>query len=287
MSREIALPPLPSILSGLHEIAEGYDALICDVWGVLHNGVQAFPAPCDALRRFRGARGPVVLLSNAPRPVRDLKMQFARLGVPEDCYDAIVTSGAATRADLERRTASGEISIYHLGPERDRGIIEALPVVCSNLERAAIVLCTGLFDDDVETPSDYDELLSAMHARGLTMLCANPDLVVQRGGRLVFCAGAIAEAYAAMGGTVVYYGKPHKPIYDLTLQTMKGAKKPLAIGDGLRTDIKGANGAGIDALFVADGIHGEHVEPFTPEHLQSLFQREGVHACGAIRTLVW
>jgi HAD superfamily hydrolase (TIGR01459 family) len=227
-----------------------------------------------------------VLLSNAPRSVRDLKTQFARLGVPDNCYDEIITSGVAARQDLTDRSAAGELPIYHLGPERDRGVFEGLPVVCTDAGNAAVVLCTGLFDDDVETPGDYKSLLRDMRTRNLILLCANPDIVVQRGSKLVYCAGALAQAYEAIGGSVVYYGKPHRPIYDLTLKAIK-ATRPLAIGDGLATDIKGANGAGIDALFIADGIHAKEVEPLTPGHLRSLFENAQVRVIGTMRTLVW
>ena len=281
------MPSPPQILSGFREIAADYDALVCDVWGVLHNGVTAFAPACDALKTFRAQRGPVVLLSNAPRPENDLKAQFAKFGVPHDCYDAIVTSGGAARADLARRAAKGAVKMFHLGPERDKGVFEGLDVVCVEAKDAQIVLCTGLFDDDVETPDDYADVLADLKARGLEMICANPDLVVQRGGVLVYCAGALAGAYEALGGPVVYYGKPHKPIYALTLAAAPGARRVLAIGDGLKTDIRGANAAGLDALFIGDGIHGEHVEPFTAQHLSTLFASEDVSARAAMRSLAW
>ncbi len=277
----------PEILSGFREIAADYDALVCDVWGVLHNGVKAFEPACAALKKFRAEHGRVVLLSNAPRPEGDLEKQFEKFGVPHDCYDAIVTSGGAARADLERRTADGTLSMFHLGPERDKGVFEGLDVKCVDAKDAQIVLCTGLFDDDVETPDDYSDMLAALKARNLAMICANPDLVVQRGGILVYCAGALAESYEKIGGEVIYYGKPHTPIYRLTLEAARGAKRALAIGDGLKTDIRGANAAGLDALFIGNGIHGEHVEPFTPAHLNDLFASEGVSARAAMRSLVW
>jgi HAD superfamily hydrolase (TIGR01459 family) len=275
------------ILAGLREIASEYDALICDVWGVVHDGAHARAAACDALKHFRSRQGGVVLLSNAPRPVSDLKLQFARFGVPEDCYDAIVTSGAAAREALARKTERARLRMFHLGPERDRGVFEGLQLDSVPLENAEIVLCTGLFDDDNETPADYRELFGTMMSRGLGMLCANPDRVVQRGGRLVYCAGALAEEYERLGGQVTYYGKPHLPIYEFVIGAAGGAKRPLAIGDGLNTDIRGANAAGFDALFIADGIHGEDTEPFTPEHLGDLLDRHRARARAAMRTLVW
>jgi HAD superfamily hydrolase (TIGR01459 family) len=276
--------PLPQILTGLSEIAHDYDALVCDVWGVLHDGTAARPEACAALKRFRETRGRVVLLSNAPRPKRDVEAMFARLGVRLDCYDEIVTSGIATRADLERRKPR---RMFHLGPERDRGIFEGLGIALTDIADAEIVLNSGLFDDDVETPDDYRDRLAQMKARGLLMLCANPDWVVQRGGRLIHCAGALADAYEKIGGEVVYYGKPMPAIYDFVRAAAPGARRMLAIGDGLHTDIKGANAVGLDALFIADGIHGEDVAEMTQGHMAALFAKAGVTARAAMRSLLW
>ncbi len=203
--------PLPKILTGLREIATDYDALVCDVWGVLHDGQAARPDAVDALKKFRETRGRVVLLSNAPRPKRDVETMFRRLGVALDCYDEIVTSGIAARADLETRKPA---TMFHLGPDRDRGIFEGLGIALTDIEKAEIVLNSGLLDDDVETPQDYKERLARMKARGLLMLCANPDWVVQRGGKLIHCAGALANEYEKIGGEVVYYGKPMTAIYE-------------------------------------------------------------------------
>ena len=280
-------PSHPHFPLGLSELAPSYDALICDVWGVLHNGAVVFPAACAALTRFREQRGPVILLSNAPRPAGDLLAQFAQLGVPPGCYDAIVTSGEAVRQELAARSATKRLGMFHLGPARDANIYLGLDVHCVDAAQAEIVLCSGLFDDETETPGDYTARLAEMKALDLTMLCANPDLQVQRGGKLVWCAGALAAAYEAIGGAVVYFGKPHRPIYDLALARTGGARRPLCIGDGLHTDIKGANGAGLDALFIADGVHGEHIEPFTPAHMAELFAAAGVSAHAAMRALVW
>lgn len=283
---------VPKILTGLRQIAGGYDIVICDIWGVVHNGMQANGDAVEALRRYRSAFGPVVLLSNAPRPVTVIEGQLRKFGVAADCYDAVVTSGDAVREDLERRSRSGRLALYHLGPQRDRGVIEELPVECVDAARATLVLCTGLFDDDTETPADYRMLLSDIRARGLTMLCANPDKVVHRGGRLVYCAGALASLYEELGGRVVYYGKPHAPIYRRALAAAervagKPATHPLAIGDGLDTDIRGANSVGIDALFIAEGIHEAALKAFSEEALVCLFAKAGVSAQQAMRRLVW
>lgn len=279
--------PSPKILSGLREIASDYDGLICDVWGVLHDGHRARQGAVEALKNFRAAHGPVVLLSNAPRPAGDLEKQFVQFGVPPDCYDAVVTSGVATRDDLAKRSAARRLRMFHLGPARDAGIFEGLDIELADVAGAEIVLCSGLFDDDSETPDDYRDRLAALKARGLTLICANPDWVVQRGGKLVWCAGALANEYEKIGGDVVYYGKPMPPIYDLVRAAAKGAGRLLAIGDGLHTDIKGANAAGFDALFIADGIHGEDIQALTPDAMRALFAKAGVHARAAMRALEW
>ncbi len=293
------------LLNGLSDIAGQYDALICDVWGVVHDGHHAHAPACDALRRFRQEHGPVVLLTNAPRVPAAVREQFAGIGVPEDCYDSIVSSGGAARAELARR-ASGQgaaasggatrkksLPLYYIGTDRDVSIFEGLDVRLTALEEAEAVLCTGLRDDDSEAPADYGPELANIAARGLPMLCANPDLVVHRGARLYWCAGALARDYAALGGPVIYYGKPHAPVYDMARVEIaalrKGmlAKRPLAIGDGMPTDIKGANAQGLDALFIADGIHGEEIEPYTPAHLTELLAKNGLVATAALRSLKW
>jgi len=272
------------LLEHLSAIAPDYDALVCDVWGVLHNGHTAFAPACAALKTFREKHGRVILLTNAPRPPSEVEERFEHFGVPLDCYDAIVTSGGATRDELAHRRGA---AILHLGPERDLGLFAGLDIERTDLAGADLVVCTGLYDDETEGPGDYADMLASMKSRDLVMLCANPDLVVQRGGKLIPCAGALAKAYAALGGEVLYYGKPHRPIYDHVRAAAGGARRLLAIGDGLATDIKGANEAGIDAVFIADGIHGEDVAEFTVSHLEDLFAKGGAHAVAAMRALVW
>jgi HAD superfamily hydrolase (TIGR01459 family) len=271
----------------LSEIAPGHDALICDVWGVLHDGHRVFPAAAEALARFRREHGPVILLTNAPRVPAEVAAQCRSYGVPDDCYDAIVSSGGATRDELERRTGNGAVSLYYIGPDRDLPMIEGLDVTRSEIAQARLALCIGLVDDMNETPDDYAGVLKAMRARGLTMLCANPDIKVLRGPRMVWCGGALARDYELLGGKVIYYGKPYPAVYEAALAKAGHPKKPLAIGDGLFTDVKGANGVGLDVLFIADGIHGEEVEPYTAAHLADLFQRNNVHAGAAARALKW
>jgi HAD superfamily hydrolase (TIGR01459 family) len=281
------------LLDGLSDIADQYDALICDVWGVVHDGHHAHAAACDALSRFRQNHGPVVLLTNAPRVPAAVVEQFTAIGVPSDCYDAIVSSGGAARAEIARRSASGRLPLYYIGTDRDVSIFAGLDVTLTSLEEAELVLCTGMRDDDGEAPADYAAELQKVAARGLTMLCANPDLVVHRGSRLYWCAGALARDYAALGGPVVYYGKPHGPVYDMARAEIAGLRKgvaaarPLAVGDGMPTDIKGANAQRLDALFIADGIHGEEIEPYNAAHLTDLLGKGGVHAEAALRALTW
>ena len=282
----------PVILKGLHEIAQAYDAAFCDVWGVLHDGRSARRPAVETLRKFRRERGPVILLSNAPRPVSDVEKQFAGLGIPHDCYDAILTSGVLAHDDLARRSRAGTVKLLHLGPERDRGVFAGLSVSCVSADEAELVLCTGLFDDDSESPEDYRDLLTDLCRRKLPLLCVNPDIVVQRGGKLVYCAGALARLYDQLGGTSVYYGKPHRPIYDAACNIAAGIAgrrdlKVLVLGDGLETDISGANAAGLDAVFIADGIHGEDVRELTPATVQKLCSDLGVSVRAAIRALVW
>ena len=275
------------IISGLREIAPDYDALICDVWGVLHDGLCPHWAAVEALRRFRAERGRVVLLSNAPRPPADIVRQLALIGVPEDCYDAIVTSGAAARDDIAGRAAEGRLALMHLGPERDYNLFEGLSVDLVGPDKAALVLLSGLYDDETETPEDYKPILSELKSRLLTMVCANPDVVVPRGGKLVPCAGALARDYESLGGEVVYYGKPHLPIFRVALEALGDAKRVLVIGDGIETDIKGANAAGLDALFIAHGVHAEEVGAPTPENLAKLFAKKGVKVRAAMGALAW
>jgi HAD superfamily hydrolase (TIGR01459 family) len=277
----------PRLISGLSEIAPSHDALICDVWGVIHDGQAHHPAAAEALFKFREKHGPVVLLTNAPRTPEEVAIQCRSYGLPDGCYDVIVSSGGAARDELARRSAAKTLPLYYIGPDRDLPMIQGLDIVRADIDRAEVALAIGLVDDMTETPADYTDRLTAMAARGLTMLCANPDLVVHRGEKLVYCAGSLAQAYEGMGGQVIYYGKPHLPVYAAALAAAGHPKRPLAVGDGLYTDIRGANAAKLDVLFIADGVHGEDVEPYTPLHLSNLFARFGAHAATVTRTLKW
>jgi len=286
-------PPV-RIIRGLSEIADAYDAVLCDVWGVVHNGDASFPAACDALARFRAKGGAVVLITNAPRPGADVALQLVDLGVPRAAYDALITSGDVT---VEMVRAHGAAPVHHIGPERDLNLFEeaaagGVAPRLTDLAGADYVLCTGLFDDDVETVDDYRDTLARMRARSLPFICANPDLVVHRGDKLIYCAGALAQAYEAIGGDVVCAGKPFPPIYkDALTLAEKAAGRPidrarvLVIGDAMRTDIAGAVDQGLDSLFVSSGIH-RHELPTLRDH-HGLFARAGLWPTAAIHDLVW
>lgn len=286
---------LPIEIDGLSAVAEDYDALICDVWGVLHNGHTPFTATVEALRTFRRTRGPVVLLTNAPRLASDIRLQFDRIGVPHDCYDSLITSGEGARDELMRHVPKARpLKLFNLGPDRDRAVRDGLDVVLTGPDEAELVLCTGLFDDEREGPNDYRALLQEFRERSLCLLCANPDIVVRRGEAIVYCAGAIARAYEQIGGEVKYFGKPYPPVFELArarAQALGRSGNLLVVGDGLETDIKGANAMGWDALFVLGGVHGVEIgapstEPATAQ-IGALLQKTGATAKWAIAELRW
>jgi HAD superfamily hydrolase (TIGR01459 family) len=281
------------VLDHFAAVATRYELVLCDVWGVVHNGLAAHKPACDALERFRTGGGTVILITNAPRPAPWVVRQLARLGVPAAAYDGVTTAGDVTREVMARRSGP----VFHIGPERDLSIFDGLDVHFAAVEHAAYAVCTGLYDDTKESPEDYRGLLTAMRRRKLFMLCANPDVVVERGSTLVYCAGAIADLYAAMDGEVLYAGKPHQPIYDAAFALaakVRGAAVPLvrtlAVGDSLRTDIVGARALGIDTLFVTGGIHAEELG--SPEHpsaeaLAGIFATAGVTPQGIMPRLAW
>lgn len=281
------------IVDSVQDIGKGYRAWFVDIWGVMHNGRTAFPEAAAATRAFRQAGGIVVLLSNSPRPSPAVQEQLREFGVPDGAYDATVTSGDLTRHELGKHAGA---RVFHLGPERDRAIFDGLDITLTGPEEAELIVCSGPFNDDVETPDDYTGLLGALAARGLLMICANPDHMVERGHRLVYCAGALAAVYETLGGKVIYAGKPHVPVYELALETagrLAGETldrdRVLAIGDGLKTDIAGAGSFGIDAVFVASGLHapGEGGEALDAAHLAELFGQEGRRPIAATRGLQW
>jgi HAD superfamily hydrolase (TIGR01459 family) len=276
-------------INGLSELAEGYDALLCDVWGVLHNGVAAFPAAVEALVKFRATRGPVGLITNAPRPASAIRPQLKSLGVPDDAYDALVTSGDVTRMAIAERPGA---RILHIGPDRDLSFYDGLDATLASESDAELISCTGLFDDTTETPDDYRPLLERLAARGLAMVCANPDIVVERGDDLIYCAGALARLYAEMGGEAVLVGKPHAPIYDAARRELaaSGESRILAVGDGLPTDIRGAVDNRLPVLFVTGGIHAaDFGPPHEPdaERVVARLNAENLEAVAFMPALCW
>lgn len=239
------------------EITSHYDAVFCDVWGVLHNGVSPFPKAAAALQAAREAGLTVVLITNSPRIAPLVVDQLRNIGIQDEAYDRIVTSGDVTRGLI----AEGPKKVFLLGPDRDIAIIEGIGVTRVSEEEADCVVCTGFFDDETETPEDYTDMLKAFQARDVPMICANPDLIVERGHKMIPCAGAMAAYYDQLGGKTRIAGKPHKPIYDAVLSVareMRGDLKMdriLAIGDGMPTDVRGALDYGLDLLYISGGIH--------------------------------
>jgi len=285
----------PDFPTGLSALAPEYVALLVDVWGVIHNGVTHFEAAADALVRFRRERGgSVVLITNAPRPHPPIVEQLVELGVPADAYDAVVTSGDVTLGQI---SGLGVEPIYHIGPERDLSLFDGLGVRLVEAEAAQAICCTGLFDDWNETPEDYREGLTALAARKLPFVCANPDIVVQRGGEQIYCAGALAQLYRELGGEVRLAGKPHPPIYEAAfarLQEVIGGApdrdRVLAVGDGLMTDIRGAVGQGLAALLITQGIHSAEFGPPDapdPQAVDDRLGRDGLAVRAVLPSLRW
>jgi HAD superfamily hydrolase (TIGR01459 family) len=283
----------PPFLDHCGPLLADYDVVLCDVWGVIHNGVESFPPACEALKRARDIGKTVLLISNSPRPAKGVVPQLDGLHVPRDSYDSMVTSGDVTLAVIMERPGQ---SIFHLGPPRDLPIFEGLDAKLLDVDTADYVVCSGLFDDTRETPEDYRGLLGRMQARGLFMLCANPDVVVERGNELVYCAGALADLYQSMGGDVLYAGKPYPAIYERTLaqaQSLRRSEVPLqrvlAIGDSLRTDLAGAASLGVDFLFLTAGIHAGEIggDANSDPKTLKLFFEESRMPKAVMHRLVW
>lgn len=278
-------------LSGFSKIADSFDLCLCDIWGVVHNGVVAHRGAIEALQGMRRRGTTVVLVTNAPRPNAEISVQLDRLKVPRDAWDAIVTSGDVCRALIQERAGQ---PVFMLGPDRDLPLIAGLDAKRVQADEASYVLCTGLFDDERETPEDYAPMLAGFAARGLTLICANPDLVVDRGGRIVPCAGSIALAYEQIGGKTLYAGKPHAPIYEMALATatrIRGSEiardRICAIGDAIRTDIAGAEGFGATSVMVLAGIHAQDLMEASWEARHGWWAGQSHRPDYAMPELVW
>lgn len=278
-------------LAGFSQIADRFDLCFCDVWGVVHNGVAAFPGAVEALVKMRERGTSVVLITNAPRPRDLIARQLDGFGVPRAAWDAIVTSGDVCRALIGARAGQ---PMFRLGPDRDLPLVAGLDAPETGPDEAAYVLCTGLFDDEADTPATYADLLAGFARRGLTMICANPDLVVERGGQIVPCAGAVALAYEEIGGNVIYAGKPHPPIYEVALRlaeekrgTPVALDRICAIGDAIRTDIAGAAMFGAAGIMVLAGIHAQDLMQVSWEERHGWFGQQTHRPDYAIPHLVW
>jgi len=285
--------PLPSI-SGLADLTGRYDAVLSDVWGVVHNGVAAFPSAVDALVQFRKAGGKVIFITNAPRPSGPLIAMLDRLGVGRESYDAIVSSGDATRVMIGKYSGR---AIHHVGPPtEDDALYEGLNVRRAGPEEAEVVVVTDLDTDD-DTPEMYRERARLWLARKLPMICANPDRVVEHGDKIIYCGGALGDLYAAMGGMVLMAGKPYRPIYEEAFRLAEvAAGKPLdrsrvlAIGDSVRTDATGAAQFGLDLLFVTGSIHAAELDAFgkpDPQAIADLVAPSGARLAGFLPRLSW
>lgn len=278
-------------VESLRELAGRVDVMLSDIWGVVHNGLEAFPEACEALHTFRSEGGTVILITNAPRPADSVQRQLRKLGVADETYDAIVSSGDLTRLYVADHPGR---KLFWLGPDRDSSIHRGLDAVLTPLEEADYIVCTGLYDDETETAEDYRGMMLQARERKLTLVCANPDIVVERGDRLIYCAGAIAELYRELGGEVIFYGKPHRPIYERAM-ALAGERqghpidrrRVLAIGDSVRTDLTGARDFGIDCLFVTRGIHSEEFEGLDQLDPASVMELFGHPPKALIRELRW
>ncbi len=257
------------IIDRLARIGPHYEVLFCDLCGCLHNGKHPYPAAVAALQGFRRGGGRVVLMTNAPRPNQYVIAQLDRMGVPRDAWDMVISSGDATQ-DAMFAGAVGR-RVWHLGTPKDDGFFtdippewtDAPPITRVPLDEAEGIIATGPFDESTEAPEDYRARFLLARERGLRMLCANPDVVVDMGETRIYCAGALAEFYEDLGGEAFYFGKPHPPIYDRARRLLGLDKKArvLAVGDGIRTDVLGAAQEGIDCLFVTGGLAAEAFGP--------------------------
>jgi HAD superfamily hydrolase (TIGR01459 family) len=295
--------PPPRFFTGLRELAAKYDVILCDVWGVVHNGVIQYDRATAALRRFREKGGCVVLITNAPRARERVRSFLDNLHVPRGAYDGIVTSGDVTISLIRERAG---LPLAYIGPPEDMSLFDEAQSGLSDrlrlvsLDAAAYAVCIGLEHAEKETPEDYDARLRMLRAHNAEFICANPDIVVEMGDKLVYCAGALAESYEALGGRVVQAGKPHAEIYRRALALAADVRgrpidpvRVLAIGDSAHTDIKGGHAQGFDTLFITSGIHRAelHAEtgagPLDAAALHQFLDHLGFAPTGTAAELLW
>ncbi len=286
--------PVP-LLTSARDLLARYQVIFCDVWGVVHDGKQPYATACDALIRFRRERGTVVLVSNAPVPKHRVAAMLDERGVPREAWDEIVSSGDIALGHVHE---AGYQKLFTIGPAaRDSALFKALPGKSVPLPAAEAIICTGLVDDINETEETYRPLLEAALGHRLKFICANPDKVVDVGGTLYLCAGAIADVYEKMGGEVFWCGKPHASAYDtahMVAQRLRNADVPrsaiVAVGDSVRTDLTGAQRAGVDAIFIAAGIHRKELVQngaVVKARLADLLQPPAAQPVAAMHMLTW
>ncbi len=276
---------MPPVIEGLASLADNYDGLLVDLWGCLHNGVEAYEAAVDALQRFRGGGGRVVLLSNAPRREDAVALQIAGFGVPDNAWDAIMTAGIAVRLEMEERSdpwfAALGRCFYHIGTEKDAALLEGLDYERSDMADPDFVLCCGKRDAETTLDDVIPELEAAL-ARKLPLVSANPDKFVLRGSRREICAGTMALAYRDMGGDIRQEGKPYSAVYRRSRALMDGIEpgRVLAIGDGIETDIAGGRDNGIDTLWITGGLPASFwgTDPGTPPPMEKVLEACREHA---------
>ncbi len=282
----------PNPITGLSQIIDQYDCILCDVWGVLHNGKAIWSDAANALTKAREAGVPVVMITNAPRPQGPVLKQLANMNCPDGVFDELVTSGDVTRALIQQLDGP----VYHIGPDRDYALYDGLDVEFASPENASGIVCTGLFDDYNEHPEEYVKRFKTYIGHKLPFICANPDIVVEVVDRLLWCAGALAREYDKLGGETRIVGKPYTPIYDVALEHAERIadksierSKVLAIGDGLPTDIKGAADNTVDALFITNGIHAADYTAgeVDTEKLHVFLEENKAAPQHWIKTLVW
>ncbi|HEY4201023.1 MAG TPA: TIGR01459 family HAD-type hydrolase [Devosiaceae bacterium] len=288
------MPESAGASAGLAALSKRYDVLLSDVWGVVHNGLAAYPSAVEALVKFREQGGCVVLITNAPRPSAPIVDMLNHLGVPHTAYDAIVSSGDATRSLIAQYR--GQV-IHHVGPPViDDALYEGLGIIRGSADEAVAVVVTDLDTDD-DTPDMYADRIAHWLKRGLPLICANPDKVVEVGDQIVYCGGALADIYAELGGEVRMAGKPFAPIYDEALRLAEAAvghkldrRRIMAIGDSVRTDAIGAADFGIDLLFITGSIHAGELDAFgaaDPEAIRALVAPSGAALAGFMPRLAW
>ena len=278
------------VLTSIAPLGPTAEVWFLDIWGVLHGGFKPFASAVAACIAFRKSGGHVILVSNSPRPRGGVIAQLNGIGVDPFAYDDVITSGDVSRRLIAE--VAGRLAL-HIGPPRDLPLFDGLGVKLTDADRAETIFCTGLYDDECETPLNYADQLQRLHARGVDMICANPDIKAERGGKIIYCAGAIAQAYERLGGKVRYAGKPYAPIYDAALDIaarLRGGTvekaRVLAIGDGIVTDIRGASNFGVRSVYIASAVNLTRSTPLS-EAAEALFANEPVKPIAVMTALAW